>query len=215
MLKIEKFTFNPFYENTYIVWDQDTKETMIVDPGCSNEYEEKAIETFIAEKHLQIKYLINTHCHIDHILGNAFIKETYNPKFFAAEDDLFLIENAVEQGKMFGVKVKKSPQPDEFLSEDIQFNLGIHLGKLLFTPGHSPGEFCILFEDEKICLTGDVLFYESIGRTDLWKGNYETLIKSIRTKLFILNDDIKVYPGHGENTTIGYEKKNNPFLQDF
>lgn len=214
MIKIEKFTFNPFYENTYILWDKVTKEAMIVDPGCSDDFEEKTIESFVAEKKLKVKYLINTHCHIDHILGNAFIKETYNPRFLAPEEDIFLIENAVEQGKMFGLKVKKSPKPDELLSEKLDIQLGNIIGRLLYTPGHSPGEYCILFEEDKLCISGDVLFYESIGRTDLWKGDYETLINSIRTKLFVLPDDTKVYPGHGETTTIGYEKKNNPFLQE-
>lgn len=213
MIKLHKFTFNPFQENTYLVWDEETKESMIVDPGCSNELEEKEIVTFLTDNSLNVKYLINTHCHIDHVLGNKFIKEKYSCKFYAPELDIPLLENVVEQAKMFGIKIKPSPLPDEYITEELKLQIGNSEMNFLFTPGHTPGEYCIIFDNEKICISGDVLFLEGIGRTDLWGGDYETLLQSIRNKLFTLNDEYLVYPGHGDKTTIAYEKKHNPFLK--
>ena len=120
MIKLHKFTFNPFQENTYLVWDEETKESMIVDPGCSNELEEKEIVAFLTDNSLNVKYLINTHCHIDHVLGNKFIKEKYSCKFYAPELDIPLLENVVEQAKMFGIKINPSPLPDEYINGRIE-----------------------------------------------------------------------------------------------
>ena len=213
MLKLHKFTFNPFQENTYLIWDDQTKKATVIDPGCSNEIEEHEIETFISDNSLNIKYLINTHCHIDHVLGNKFIKDKYNCKFYAPELDIPLLENVVEQAKMFGIQINPSPLPDHYINEDLKLMIGNSEANFLFTPGHTPGEYCIIFEKENICISGDVLFLEGIGRTDLWGGDYETLLRSIRDKLFILSDEFEVYPGHGDKTTIGYEKSHNPFLK--
>jgi len=210
MLKTEKFTFNQFAENTYIIFDDENKNAIIIDPGCSNSQEENQLSNFIENKKLNVKYLINTHCHIDHILGNSFVKEKYNPKFLIGKEDEFLLELMHQQAAMFNFKVKKSPMADEYLSEDLilpEFKI-----KFLKTPGHSPGEFCLNLYEEKICITGDVLFKEGIGRTDLWGGNYNQLIESIETKLLILENEVVILSGHGEFTTIGYEKENNPFL---
>jgi len=214
MIKVEKFVFSPFSENTYVIWDDETKETIIVDPGCFDENEENILTEFISANELTIKYLINTHCHIDHIFGCAFIKEKYNPYFLIPEEDLPLLQNAGKQAEMFGVEIKSPPKPDQYLSEDLVLTLNQSEIKFFFTPGHTPGEFCLYLEKEKILISGDVLFKESIGRTDLWGGNYDTLINSINTKLLTLPNDVKAYPGHGEETTIGDEKKNNPFLRD-
>lgn len=211
-LNLNKFVFNPFMENTYVLWNEETKDTAIIDPGCCNEDERIELEKFIEEKELNIKYLVNTHCHIDHIFGNAFVKEKYNPKFIAPEEDKFLLDNAVEQAKMFAVDLTPSPEPDEFIFDGMSIDLGKIKNEFLFTPGHTPGEYSIYFEDDKICITGDVLFYEGIGRTDLWGGDLETLLDSIRTRLFTLPDEVTIYPGHGEKSTIGHEKKHNPFL---
>jgi glyoxylase-like metal-dependent hydrolase (beta-lactamase superfamily II) len=213
MIKVEKFVFSPFSENTYVIWDDETKDAIIVDPGCSNAEEEKILTEFISKNNLDITFLINTHCHIDHIFGCAFIKENYNPVFLAPEKDLPLLQNAVKQAEMFGVEIKTPPQPDQYLSEDLVLTLNQSEIKFIFTPGHTSGEFCIYLKNEKILISGDVLFKESIGRTDLWGGNYDTLIASINTKLLVLPDDVKVYPGHGEETTIGYERLYNPFLK--
>lgn len=213
MLIVKKFTFNPFLENTYIIYDDQFQEAAIIDPGCYNRDERQLIEEFIDNKKLLLKYLINTHCHIDHIFGNSFIKEKYNPVFMAPPEDLFLLDLMVEQGKLYGTELIPSPKPDILISEDEEIKIGSSAGKFLFTPGHSPGEFCLYFESEKICFTGDVLFKGSIGRTDLWGGDYNTLINSIRNKLFVLPDEIRIYPGHEADSTIGKERNHNPFFQ--
>lgn len=212
MIRIEKFIFNLFSENTYLIWDEDSREAMVIDPGCYHPEEEETLNSFIEAGPLKVKYLINTHCHIDHILGNAFVAEKYKPLFLAAEEDLFLLDLMYQQAEQFGYNMKKSPAPSEYLTEKSNIQLGRNVFKPLFTPGHSPGGYCLLSEASEICITGDVLFYQSIGRTDLWGGNYDTLIRSIESKLLILPDNVIVYPGHGESTTIGGEKQHNPFL---
>ncbi|MDP3831787.1 MAG: MBL fold metallo-hydrolase [Ignavibacteriaceae bacterium] len=213
MIKIKSFVFSPFSENTYIVWDEESRETAIIDPGTLENYEVEELTNFVRHNNLQVKYLINTHCHLDHIFGNNKIKQIFNPKFYAPELDIPLLQNATKQGSQFGIKFDDSPLPDEYISEELNLSLGIGGFTFLFTPGHTPGEYCIYFKEEKFCITGDVLFLESIGRTDLWGGDYERLIESIKTKLFTLPDETIIYPGHGETSTIGYEKKFNPFLK--
>ncbi len=199
-------------ENTFVVWDEKTHEAAVVDPGMSDEVEELEIKSFIEENTLDIKYLINTHCHIDHILGCRFVKEKYNPVYYIPEKDLPLYDNADKQAEMFVVTMGKLPKIDKYLTEDERIKLGSESFSNLFTPGHTPGEFSLYFDESQFCITGDVLFREGIGRTDLYGGDYNTLIKSIKTKLFSLPDDIIIYPGHGDESTIGYEKLHNPFL---
>lgn len=213
MLKIKRFVFSPFYENTYLIWDVSTKDAVIIDPGCYDENERITLDQFISKESLQIKYLINTHCHIDHIFGNAYIKEKYNPTFIAPEKDLFMLDLMIDTAKSYGVEFTPSPKPDKLIDETESFILGESIGKFIFTPGHTPGEYCLYFEKDKICFTGDVLFRSSIGRSDLWGGDYETLLNSIRTRLFTLPDDTIIYPGHEEQSTIGDEKENNPFFK--
>ncbi len=212
MIKIHKFIFNPFAENTYILWDAISLEAAIIDPGCYEEYEKNLLKDFVERNQLRPKYLINTHCHIDHIVGNAFIKKEFNVEFIMGKRDVFLLDIQFDHAYEFGFDMEKSPDPDSFLSEERIIKLGESEIKSLFTPGHSPGEFCLYCPNENICITGDVLFNEAIGRTDLWSGEYEALIDSIQNKLFILPDETKIYPGHGEDSTIGYEKDHNPFL---
>ena len=212
MIKIETFVFNLFAVNTFVVWDEETKETAVIDPGMSSLSEEELHDDFISKNDLKIKYLINTHCHIDHILGCKFVKEKYNPQFFVPEKDVPLFQNAHLQASAFGVDYKEPPKPDRFITEEEELQLGKTKIKFLFTPGHTPGEYCIYFEEEKICITGDVLFREGIGRTDLWGGDYNRLTRSIETKLFTLPGDVTIYPGHGEPSTINHEMTNNPFL---
>ncbi len=199
-------------ENTYVVWDEQSYEAAIVDPGMNDESEESEITSFIGENSLDIKYLINTHCHIDHILGCRFVKDKYNPLYYIPEKDLPLYNSADKQAEMFDITMDKLPKIDKYLTEDENIYLGDQEIQCLFTPGHSPGEFCLLVKESNFCITGDVLFRESIGRTDLYGGDYNTLIDSIKTKLFTLPDDIVIYPGHGDESTIGYEKLHNPFL---
>jgi len=212
MIKIETFVFNLFSENTFVVWDEETKEAAVIDPGMSSLSEEELLEDFISKNDIKIKYLINTHCHIDHILGCNFVKEKYNPQFLVPEKDVPLFQNAQMQASAFGVDFKEPSKPDGFITEEEELQLGKTKIKFLFTPGHTPGEYCIYFEEDKICITGDVLFREGIGRTDLWGGDYNRLIRSIETKLFTLPGDVTIYPGHGEPSTISHEMTNNPFL---
>ncbi|VAX20603.1 MBL-fold metallo-hydrolase superfamily [hydrothermal vent metagenome] len=213
-MNIKIFVFSPFQENTYVIWDETTKESCVIDPGCFNNSEEEELKNFIISNELTVKYLINTHCHIDHVFGNQFVKDTFSPKYLASEDDIPLLEKAVEQGKQFDLPVKASPMPDEYLNEQNTLTLGNIKCKLLFTPGHTPGEYCIYFPSENICITGDVLFKGSIGRTDLWKGDFNILMNSIKTKLLTLPEETVIYPGHGGSSTIGNEKISNSFLQD-
>jgi len=212
MVQVKVFTFNLFAENTFVIWDDETKEAAIIDPGNSTNEEQKILTNFISSQNLNIKYLINTHCHIDHILGCSFVKKEYNPLYYAPEKDLILLENAHQQAQMFDIAFQQPPKPDKLIDEELELTLGISKIKFLFTPGHTPGEYCLYLEKEKICITGDVLFKEGIGRTDLWGGDYNTLINSIEIKLITLPDDVIIYPGHGDSSTIGYEKQYNPFL---
>jgi len=214
MIKVHRFVFNPFFENTYIVWDDNSKETIVIDPGCSNKHEKKLLANFIDNNGLVPKFIINTHCHIDHILGNLFVKENYNPVLLMPEKDIFLLDIMKEQANYFGIKYEQSPLPDEFLSEDKILKLGNCDVKFLFTPGHTLGEYCVYLESEKICFTGDVLFKGSIGRTDLWGGDYEILMNSIKTKLLTLPDDVIIFPGHEDESSIGNEKQFNSYLMN-
>jgi len=214
MLKIQKFVFNPFSENTYLIWDDDSKAAAIIDPGCYDDNEKETVDDFIRSQSLKLKFLINTHCHIDHIFGNAYIKNNYNPDksgynvtFLAPEKDVPLLDMMVEVAKIYEVKLDPSPRPDDLISGEQLFRLENSEGRFLFTPGHTPGGICLYFEKEKVCFTGDVLFNKSIGRTDLFGGSYETLISSIENKLFTLPDDVAIYPGHGSLSTIGDEKQ--------
>ena len=212
MLQIQRFVFNPFYENTYVIWEDESKEAALIDPGCFDESEKDVLTKFIYDNSLKINYLINTHCHIDHIIGNSFIKEKYNPKFLAPEKDMYLLKSIVKEAGKYFIEVGPSPMPDEFLSEQTQINLNNISCKIIATPGHTPGGTCLYFEKEKACFTGDVLFNRTIGRTDLSGGDYDALIDSIKNKLFNLPDDVKIYPGHDSSSKIGEEKRFNPFF---
>ena len=212
MTAIASFVFNPFQENTYVLYDE-TKECVIFDPGCHTSNEEEQLTEFIDSNGLTPVQLINTHCHVDHIFGNSFIAQQYGLKLAINELELPVLNSAVNHGAMFGVKVTPSPQPDIFLQEGDKVKFGNSELDVLFTPGHSPGEISFYCKDENFVIAGDVLFLQSIGRTDLPGGDYDTLIQSIKKKLFPLGDEVKVYSGHGPETSIGYEKVNNPFLK--
>jgi hydroxyacylglutathione hydrolase len=213
MVVIKKFMFGPFQVNSYLLWDESTKECAVIDPGCYIELEEKNLGTFISSNNLKVKYLLITHCHIDHIMGCAFIKQKYNPDFLVPVNDMKLLTDAEMQAATFNLKLKIPPPHDNIITEDLVLYLGDKKLEFISTPGHTPGEFCIYLKDEAICITGDVLFKGGIGRTDLWGGNYDTLMDSITTKLFTLPDDVVIYPGHGENSKIGIEKSSNPFFK--
>ncbi len=211
-MQLQKFVFSPFQENTYVIWDEIIRETYIIDPGCFNSNEEEILRQYVESNNLSVSYLINTHCHIDHVFGNVFVLEKWKPEFIAPEKDVPLLKMVVEQGKQFGIEVKPSPDPNEFITEDMVLNLNGTELRFLFTPGHTPGEYSIYIPEENLCITGDVLFRGSIGRTDLWGGDFETLMHSIKTKLLVLPDSTTIYPGHGESSTILQEKTHNSFL---
>ncbi len=211
-LIVHAITFNPFEENTYII-GSDQGDCIIIDPGCSDQAERDELIRFIKNLQWNPIKLINTHCHIDHILGNAFVASTYQLGLEIHEGELPVLQAGTTVANMYGVPYEVSPSPSHFIEEGD--DVFIDGGKLnvLFTPGHSPASICLYNAEDGWLIGGDVLFYESIGRTDLPGGNYETLINSIKTQLFTLPDNTIVYPGHGVQTTIGYEKMFNPFLQ--
>ena len=211
-LQVHSITFNPFEENTYFIIAPN-QECIIIDPGCFDERERKELTDFIQENNLKPVRLINTHCHIDHILGNAFVAQTYNLGLEIHEGELPVLQAGMTIAGIYGIPYTPSPDPASFLEEGNEVILDGVSMKVLFTPGHSPASICLYNESDKWVIGGDVLFYESIGRTDLPGGDFNTLINSIRTQLFTLPEDVVVYPGHGQETRIGFEKMFNPFLQ--
>jgi hydroxyacylglutathione hydrolase len=212
MIKIKAFPFNPFYENSYVLSDE-TGECVIIDPGCHNEDEEAELKSYIETNNLKPVKLLNTHCHIDHVFGNPFVAETWSLPLEIHPLDLVVLESYPKVCEMYGFPMKKlQPEPVFTLEEGKQVKFGNTTLEIFFTPGHSPGSVCFYHAKEKFVIGGDVLFQGSIGRSDLPGGDYETLLKSIREKLFVLPDDVTVYSGHGGATTIGMEKKTNPFV---
>ncbi len=211
MLYLKSFCFNPFQQNTYLIYDEE-KTAYVIDPGNSNPSENNILKNFISENNLNLKRLLLTHAHIDHVLGNKFIFDTYGLLPEVHKDDLFFIEQMSRTAAMYGVNCEQSPMPEKFIQEGDSITLGKYTFDCLHTPGHSPGSISFYNKENKLLISGDVLFNRSIGRSDLPLGNHETLINSIKTKLLILNDDTRVYSGHGPSTTVGFERDNNPFL---
>jgi glyoxylase-like metal-dependent hydrolase (beta-lactamase superfamily II) len=212
-MQVKVLTFNPFQENTYIIYDE-TKECVIIDPGCHENKEENQLILFIEENMLSPVKLINTHCHIDHILGNKFVSDMWNIELYIHKEDLPLLENARSIGRMYGFEsFEGSIYPKHFLEEKNKIAFGNSELEIIFTPGHAPGHICLYSKKDKFIIAGDVLFNGSIGRTDLPGGDYDTLINSIKTKLFPLEEETTVYCGHGPSTSIGKEKESNPFFQ--
>ena len=211
MIEIASFVFNPFQENTYLLYDE-TKECIIIDPGCFTKKEQEELSNKIGSLGLKPVKLINTHCHLDHIFGNKFVSEQYNISPEIHKEELPILEASPSTGLAYGIRFEESPKPTHFLEKGKSIAFGNSTIDILFTPGHSPGEICLYAKKENILMAGDVLFLQSIGRTDLPGGDHETLLNSIRTKLFSLDDNTKVYSGHGPTTSIGFEKQNNPFL---
>ena len=213
MLKIKTFVFNPFQENTFILYDE-TRECVIIDAGNNDLNEKTELFSFIEKNTLIPKYILNTHCHIDHIMGNADVIEKYNIPSVAHKEDLPLIERANDMALAFGFNVKEPPKPNKYVIDGDEIKFGNSVLKVRHVPGHSPGSIVFIANDERFAIVGDVLFKGSIGRTDLPGGDYNTLINSIKQKLFSLNDDFIVYPGHGDSTTIHHERNTNPFLSN-
>jgi hydroxyacylglutathione hydrolase len=212
MFTVKFFTFSPVQENTYVVYNQ-SGECCIVDPGCYFGNERNELKEFIQSSGLTPKYLLNTHCHLDHVFGNKFIHDTWGLTLHLHEKEKPVLDYAPTFALSWGLPFDNYKGDLLFLREGDAIRLGTDTLQVLFTPGHSPGHICFYCPAQQFVLGGDVLFRQSIGRTDLPGGNYDTLIASIRTQLFGLPDEVVVYPGHGPETTIGYEKVNNPFLK--
>lgn len=212
MVHVASFLFNPFQENTYVVYD-DSGLAILIDPGCSNEAEWNILKDFIADKKLKPEVLLNTHCHLDHIMGNYRVYETWKlaPYFHPLEKEV--MDWAPEHAKLFNVPLTPSPQPAGFIEEGVTLNYGGIEFKTLLVPGHSPGSLCFYCESDGFVIAGDTLFQQSIGRTDLPGGNHEQLLGAIRSELYTLPENTMVYPGHGPETTIAKEKASNPFLK--
>lgn len=213
MAHIVSFTFNPFYENTYVIYDE-TGECVVIDPGCYSKEEMEELGDFITRKQLKPKYLINTHCHIDHVLGNKFVADTWRVPLLMHKGEIPVLHEVVNYAPTMGMYYKGSPEPEIFVNEGDIVTFGNTSLKVFFTPGHSPASVCFYNEADKFIVSGDVLFRRSIGRTDLPGGDYATLMQSIREKLMVLPDEIKVYAGHMQPTTIGEERRENPFLNE-
>lgn len=211
MSEVKCFPFNMFQENTYLVFD-NTGACIIIDPGCLGKEEQDQLVSFIESHNLNPEHLINTHCHTDHIFGNRFVSEKYGLPLTVNSQEMANIQVADETAAELGVPPPRSPGPGNNLEEGDVVKFGQTALKVLLTPGHSAGHITLWNEADQYVISGDVLFMGSIGRTDLPGGDYETLIRSIKEKLLPLGDRVTVFPGHGPETTIGNEKKINPFL---
>lgn len=211
-MHIKKFTFNPFQENTYLIYD-DEKNCAIIDPGCYTAEEEKILKNYIEENELKPIRLLNTHAHLDHIFGNRFVYDTFQLLPELHIKDLPLIEMAERSAQMYGIpNYKNSPEPEKFIEENTTIEVGNIKLEVIFGPGHAPGHIAFYHKESAQIISGDILFQGSFGRTDLPGGDFNTLKNSIINNFFTLPDDTKVYCGHGPETHIGIEKKNNPIL---
>lgn len=210
-MTIQQFTFSPFMENTYVVYD-DSRECIIIDPGCVTDIEKKSLAQFISDNQLTVKHLVNTHLHLDHAFGNLFVEQTFGILAQAHQADEFLLRQIKTQAETFGMHYNEQPELKCYLTEGDCITFGSTTLTAIHVPGHSPGSLCYYNATSSVLFAGDVLFQGSIGRTDLPKGNYEELIDGITGKLLVLPPETTVYCGHGPTTTIGYEKSNNPYL---
>lgn len=211
MLKIKAFTFNPLQENTYLIYNEQ-KQCIIVDAGCYFKEEQQKLLNYISTNNLQPMLLLNTHAHLDHVFGIAFLKQQFHIPFVIHQLDLPMLNSFPEVSVRYGLPGENPPSPDYFIDENSDLKLGDIAIKIIHTPGHSPGSLSFYLGDEKILISGDALFNQSIGRTDFPGGNHSTLVQSITAKLFVLPDETVVYSGHGPTTTIGDEKNFNPFV---
>ena len=213
MLTVQTFTFSPIQENTYVLYNQE-RECIIIDPGCYYDEEKETLAAFISDNNLKPLKLVNTHCHLDHIFGNQFVFERFGlePHFHPKDEPMFKL--APSSGLMYGLPFDMYNGTVHYLKEGETLELGKDVMHILLTPGHSPGSLSFYAPNDKFVISGDALFNGSIGRTDLPGGDYDQLINAIKTQLLTLPDETIVYSGHGPSTTIGEEKRTNPFLLD-
>ena len=211
-MKVKTFVCNAFFENTYVV-SSEKGNAVVIDPGFDHPSEWKAFDDYVNEERLKIVAILNTHCHIDHVLGVFEVKKHKNVPFYIPFLEKEVHHSMQTYAPSWGIHNYQHVEADKFLQENEVFDLDELSFQLLFVPGHSPGHMAFYLKEEASIFSGDVLFRESIGRTDLPGGNHEQLLQSIRKELFVLADGTVVYAGHGPTTTIGYEKKNNHFLK--
>lgn len=212
MIKVSTFVFGPFYENTYVAYDE-TGDCVIIDPGCSNPREQEELSLFISSNNLTPVKCILTHAHVDHVMGLNFVYEQYGLQPHLNQTEQYILDAAPHFAGAYGIELYPAPPVEKYIDQGDIIEFGTSRLEILFLPGHSPGHLAFYNADQKIIFGGDVLFYLSIGRTDLPGGNHDQLITSIKKNLFRLEDEYLVYPGHGQTTTIGNERKFNPFLQ--
>lgn len=212
MLKVHSFIFNPYQENTYLVYDRQG-DCIIIDPGMFNYREEEELKAFIDNNSLNPVALYNTHCHVDHVLGNNYIYQQYGLKSLFHEGEMSTLVAVTTYAPQMGFNYTQAPIGEIFLKENDKISIGGYNLDIIFAPGHSPAHLCFYSEENKFLIAGDVLFRNSIGRTDLPGGNHQLLLNNIQKYIYTLPDDTIVYPGHGPSTTIGHEKNNNPFVR--
>jgi hydroxyacylglutathione hydrolase len=211
MITVASFTFSPIQENTYILYNEH-KQAFIIDPGCYFTAEEETLLNFINDNQLKPVKLLNTHCHLDHVFGNNWVHKTFGLELYLHPKEEQVLAFAPTSGQLWGLNFENYSGPLHFLNDGDKILLGEDELEVILAPGHSPGSICFYSPNQNFLIGGDVLFFESIGRTDLPGGDHETLLKSIRERLFILPDETEVFSGHGPSTTIRHEKLNNPFL---
>jgi hydroxyacylglutathione hydrolase len=211
MIQIKTFPFNPFQCNCYVLWDE-TKQGIIVDVSFSTQEEFDQIKELIDRENINILSSYNTHCHFDHCFGARLLKKNLNLDYAAHKDGLQFIKNASLQASVYGMQIPEIDPPQLFIDENHTIKFGHSELEILHTPGHAAGSLCFVSHDSKFVITGDVLFRESIGRTDLPTGNLDVLLESIHTKLFKLSGNYVIYPGHGPSSSLEHEQAFNPFL---
>ncbi len=212
MISVESFVFSPFSENTYILFDE-SKEAVIIDPGCLQQSEKLTLKKYVSDNNLTVKALLQTHTHLDHVFGSAYVKREFKVEMYMHKSDIPVLADVEIRCKTWGIPGYEPVTADKFLEEGDVFKFGNSELKVLFVPGHSPGHIAFVSDIDKFIIGGDCLFYRSIGRTDFPLCSHDELINSIKTKFFTLPDDYIVYSGHNQPTSIGDEKNNNPFLR--
>lgn len=211
-MKLHRFTFNPFQENTYIVWCEDTLDCAIIDPGTYDSNDHAQMKSFIQKWNLNPIYLLGTHAHIDHIFGNWWVKQEYNIPYYLHQEDLVMIQRSDTMAALWNLNYTQSPLPDFHLNHLDTISLGNAKLEVRFVPGHAPGHVIFVCHEDKFAIVGDTIFQESIGRTDLPGGNHELLIQKIQEEIFTLPENFQLFPGHGVETTVFHEKQHNPFF---
>ncbi|MEZ0486501.1 MBL fold metallo-hydrolase [Fibrella aquatica] len=211
---VKSFVFSPFQENTYVIADDKTREAVVIDPGCYDQAEKEQLAAFIADQKLTVRYLLLTHAHLDHVFGAAYIKRKYGVEMYLNEQDLPILNDVPTRCQLYGLRGYEHAERDHNLVEGDTIRFGSVVLSVIETPGHAPGHVAFINHADRYVIGGDVLFQNSVGRTDLPFGNHAVLLESIRSKFYTLPDDYVVYAGHMDSTTIGQEKRFNPYTKE-